>query len=76
MPPLADDILHGADQIAVFLFGDRRQRRRVYYLKESGQLPTFEMGGICARKSTLLAWIAQQESLHFSEINQTNEEAA
>jgi hypothetical protein len=29
---LADDILLGANQIAEFLFGDRRARRKVYHL--------------------------------------------
>ncbi|HEY7387097.1 MAG TPA: hypothetical protein VH640_01220 [Bryobacteraceae bacterium] len=61
-PRIAGDILHGADDIAEFLFGDRRQRRRVYNLVEGNALPIFRMGmNICARKSVLLEWIAQQE---------------
>jgi hypothetical protein len=58
---LGDDLLHGAAEIAQFLFGDPKQRRRVYYLIESCRLPVFRLGGICARKSTLVAWIAEQE---------------
>jgi hypothetical protein len=60
---LSDDILHGADTIAEFLFGDRKHRRKVYNLVETGQLPIFRLGAnICARKSVLLDWIARQES--------------
>jgi hypothetical protein len=59
---LASDILRGADEIAAFLFGDKRCRRKVYNLVESGSLPYFRLGAsICARKSVLLAWIANQE---------------
>lgn len=58
---IADDLLHGAAAIAQFIFGDAKQRRKVYCLIESGRLPVFRLGGISARKSTLLAWIAIQE---------------
>ena len=59
------DLLQGADAIAEFLFGDRRQRRRVYYLtgEARGRLPHFRLGAIiCARKSTLLRWIEAHEA--------------
>lgn len=60
---LADDLLRGAEYIAEFIFGDRRQRRKIYHMVETQSLPTFRLGGIlCARKSTLLRWIAEQES--------------
>jgi len=59
---LASDILHGADQIAKFLYGDERQRRKVYHLADKENLPVFRLGTtICARKSTLLRWIEEQE---------------
>ena len=59
---IAGDILHGADAIAVFLFGDRRHRRRVYNLVDSNRLPVFRIGvNICARRSVLLEWISAQE---------------
>jgi hypothetical protein len=59
---LAVDLLRGADQIAGFLFGDPRQRRKVYHLAETSRLPVFRLGSVlCARKSVLLEWIAQQE---------------
>lgn len=64
-PPLADDLLRGADEIAAFMFGSARHRRKVYYLtgEASRGLPHFKMGSlICARKSTLLRWIAEQEA--------------
>jgi len=59
---IAGDILFGADAIADFLFGDRKFRRKVYNLVESGNLPVFRLGtGICARKSVLIEWIGRQE---------------
>jgi hypothetical protein len=60
---LSDDILRGADAISEFLFGDKRERRRVYQVAEAGQLPTFRLGStLCARKSKLLEWIGDQEN--------------
>ena len=64
IPTLADDMLRGAAAIAVFVFGDRKKRRKVYYYASDAKvrLPVFRMGNvICARKSTLRTWIAQQE---------------
>jgi hypothetical protein len=60
---LYGDILFGADQIAEFLYGDKKFRRRVYNLVETGSLPSFRLGAsICSRKSVLLEWITQQEN--------------
>jgi hypothetical protein len=59
---LAGDLLRGADKIAEFLFGDPRERRKVYHLFEKSRLPGFRLGStLCARKSRLLAWIEDQE---------------
>ena len=59
---LHSDMLEGADQIAAFIYGDRTKRGKVYHLVEANHLPVFKLGkAICARKSTLLAFIAQQE---------------
>jgi hypothetical protein len=59
---LAGDLLRGADEVAEFLYGDRKHRRRVYNLVEGNSLPIFRIGAnICARKSILLDWIACQE---------------
>ena len=59
---LAGDILHGADQIAAFLYGDKTHRRKVYNLVETGRMPHFRLGAnICARRSALLRWIETQE---------------
>ena len=61
---LADDLLHGADEIACFIYGssDEPNRRRVYYAAEKHGLPTFKLGGVVsARKSTILKWIESQE---------------
>ncbi len=60
--PIAGDILYGAEEIAVFLFGERKHRRRVYNLVDGNGLPVFRIGvNICARKSVLLEWIMKQE---------------
>jgi len=57
--PLADDLLRGADDIAAFL---GLAPRAVYHAASRAALPTFRIGAIlCARRSTLLAWIAEQE---------------
>jgi hypothetical protein len=59
---VAGDILRGAEEIAQFLFGNQKYRRRVYNLVGRKQLPIFRMGpSICARKSVLLQWIEAQE---------------
>ncbi len=59
---IANDLLRGADEIAMYLFGDRRLRRKVYHLAQTSNLPVFRLGSmICARKSVLLKWIEEQE---------------
>lgn len=56
---IADDVLQGAEPIAAFLGLSARQ---LYHLVQQGALPVFRLGAtICARKSTLLKWIAEQE---------------
>jgi hypothetical protein len=60
--PLSEDLLKGADEIAEFFYGDRRQRRKIYHLAETSRLPVFRLGAVlCARKSQLMAWIEAQE---------------
>lgn len=62
-PEFAQDLLRGAEEIADFLFGDRKLRRRVYHLAATSNLPVFKLGSmICARRSVLLKWIVEQES--------------
>lgn len=59
MSGLADDILRGATAIAQFLGTDRRA---VYRAIERRSLPIWRDGRvICARRSTLTTWIADQE---------------
>jgi hypothetical protein len=59
---IAGDVLYGADGIAAYLYGDATQRRKIYNLVETERLPHFRLGAlICARKSILLGWIADQE---------------
>jgi len=65
-PSLARDLLRGAAEISVFIFGTTDERAKVYHLvsvvKAEDRLPVFRLGQIlCARKSTLLAWIAARE---------------
>lgn len=58
--PLAKDILRGAAAIAEFM---GFPRRAIYHMASNGSLPVFRMGDIvCARRSTLTAWIRAQES--------------
>lgn len=64
-PAFSQDLLRGADEIAAFLYGDRAQRRKVYHLATTSKLPIFKLGSmICARRSVLLQWIADQEMRH------------
>jgi hypothetical protein len=59
---LAGDLIQGASAIATHIFGNPAYRRRVYHLAETGKLPVFRLGAaICARKSTIEAWIGEQE---------------
>jgi len=59
---LADDLLRGADEIALWLYGDRRKRRVIYHLAATSKLPHSKIGSmICARKSVLLEFISKQE---------------
>jgi excisionase family DNA binding protein len=56
---LAADILRGADAIAAFL---GFPRRTVYHLVAKHHIPYFRLGEtLCARRSTLTAWITHQE---------------
>lgn len=64
--PLADDLLRGADAIAEFVFGSTKHRRKIYYYASDAKIrmPHFRIGNVvCARKSTLLTWIKQQEGI-------------
>lgn len=59
---LASDILHGAAEIAQFIYGDAKHRRKVYRLVEAGYLPCFRIGiRLCSRRSELLRWIEAEE---------------
>ena len=59
---LSEDLLYGGDAIALFLFGDRKHRRKVYHLVQTNQIPSFKYGAtICSRRSMLLADIARRE---------------
>ena len=67
-PTLGTDLLRGADEIAEFVFGDRKHRRKVYYLTgdAKARIPYFKLGSvICARKSKLLEWIENQERARY-----------
>ncbi len=63
----ANDLLQGADAIAAFIYGDKGYRRKIYHLASINSIPTFNLGAIvCARKSTLVEWIKEQESRNCS----------
>lgn len=58
----ADDLLHGAEEIATFLFGPTASRRKVYYLAKYTRVPLFRIGAIlCGRRSVLKRWVEAQE---------------
>jgi hypothetical protein len=68
-PDLSEDLLRGAETIGTFMFGDNdpNARKRVYYLASDARcknrLPVFRLGNVlCARKSRILQYIAEQES--------------
>lgn len=53
------DLLYGMPAIARHL---NIRPRQAHHLKEKGGLPVFELGGVlCARRSTLNAWIVERE---------------
>jgi hypothetical protein len=60
--PLCDDLLHGVDEIAAFIFGQvtRETKRKTYYLASNGYIPIGKEGaGITASKSALRAHYAR-----------------
>jgi hypothetical protein len=64
-PEFAQDMLRGAVEIAQFLYGDEKLRRKVYHLAATSNFPVFKLGSmICARKSKVLKWVADQEEHH------------
>jgi hypothetical protein len=59
-PEFAEDLLRGGEAVAQFL---GIKRRALFHLKATSKIPVFKLGGvICARKSVLLRWIADQEA--------------
>ncbi|MEI6560262.1 MAG: hypothetical protein WCO00_17830 [Rhodospirillaceae bacterium] len=55
--------VHGAGEASQVLYGSDKYKRRVYRLAEKGAIPVFKVGGtLCARRSTLLAWVEAQEA--------------
>jgi hypothetical protein len=68
---LADDLLHGVRPISEFVYGKifdekeaERNVRRAYHAISKGDIPIFRIGGvICARKSSILERIAEQERI-------------
>jgi hypothetical protein len=67
---LAEDLLQGAEAIALYMFGTVSAMRVVYRLssevKPEDRPPFFKLGRgtLCARKSALLRWIAERETAH------------
>jgi hypothetical protein len=66
-----DDTLRGAEAIAEFIFGDRRHRRKVYYLAECSKVPIYRLGStLCLRPSVYRNWIEGQEARSISNTGQ------
>jgi len=58
-----DRIIRGADAIAEYIFGDRRHRRKIYYLAECSKIPIWRLGStLCLRPATYESWIKDQET--------------
>lgn len=69
---IADDLLVGAEAIALEAFGSEKHKRRVYHLAERGELPVFYLGSlIAARKSTLRQHIAEREAAYAARFTTT-----
>jgi hypothetical protein len=61
--PVAGDLISGASEIAVFLYGDRKRARSVYRLAETTSIPVFKVGAqLSARRSRLTEWLTELES--------------
>ena len=57
---LKDDMLYGAAAIGSYI---GLPRRTIYHAVANDHIPHFKIGdSICARKSTLTKWIAEQEA--------------
>lgn len=60
LKPADGDLLHGLPAIAGHLGIGARQAA---HLKDTAGLPTFKLGKtVCARRSTLNAWLAEREA--------------
>ena len=72
----SQDLLYGAAAIAQYLFGSEKHVRRVYYLRESGQLPTFMVSQrrFGARKSTLQRMTSHTGERTFPALPTTSDE--
>lgn len=58
-----DRFLRGADAIAEHIFGDRSNKRKVYYLAECTRIPIFRLGStLCLRPAAYRRWIEGQEA--------------
>jgi hypothetical protein len=58
-----EEPLRGAEAIAEFIFGDRRHKRKVYYLAECSKVPIYRLGAtLCLRPSVFRHWIENQET--------------
>lgn len=63
LPEFAADLLRGEEEIALFLFGHEKHRRKVYHLAEKTNFPIFRLGSLlCARRTKVMNWIATQEN--------------
>lgn len=59
--PLHNDLLFGAEALALELGMTKRQ---IYHAAAAQHIPFFKIGSaLCARRSTLVKWMAQQERI-------------
>ena len=65
---LSDEpVIVGAENIAMVIYGETEGQRegnirRIYHAISKNELPTFKLGGrVHARRSSIMAWIEEQE---------------
>ena len=80
-PEAITDLLFGAKEIAVYVFGSDRYAGRVYDLQRRSRppfrFPMFTMGStLCARRSSINAWYDEQETAENDDAGHRQSDAA
>jgi hypothetical protein len=69
VPSISEDLVVGADNGAIYLFGEA-DRRRFYHLAETSRLPVARLGSkLAIQKSVIRAFFWEQQSRSFANDN-------